>query len=74
MNCLSSIKFERLKRGVLYETAKKHNYNKLILAQHAGKREAHRNSTLTDDLAESFLMSAFHNGFLRTMKACYMIE
>ena len=25
-----------------------------------------------DDLAESFLMSVFHNGELRTMKACYM--
>ena len=25
-----------------------------------------------DDLAESFLMSVFHNGVLRTMKACYM--
>ena len=24
-----------------------------------------------DDLAESFMMSAFHNGFLRTMKANY---
>jgi tRNA(Ile)-lysidine synthase TilS/MesJ len=27
-----------------------------------------------DDLAESFLMSAFHNGFLRTMKASYNNE
>ena len=25
-----------------------------------------------DDLAESFLMSVFHNGVLRTMKACYI--
>ena len=25
-----------------------------------------------DDLAESFLMSVFHNGVLRTMKACYL--
>ena len=32
----------------------------LALAQHA------------DDLAESFVMSAFHNGRLRTMKAHYM--
>lgn len=27
-----------------------------------------------DDLAESFLMSAFHNGFLRTMKANYTVQ
>lgn len=27
-----------------------------------------------DDLAESFLMGAFHNGFLRTMKAHYTIQ
>lgn len=27
-----------------------------------------------DDLAESFLMSAFNNGFLRTMKANYVID
>lgn len=34
-------------------------YNVLALGQHL------------DDLAESFMMSAFHNGFLRTMKAAY---
>ena len=33
---------------------------RLVLAQHL------------DDLAESMLMSAFHNGRLRTMKACYV--
>ena len=27
-----------------------------------------------DDLAESFVMSAFHNGALRTMKANYTID
>lgn len=27
-----------------------------------------------DDLAESFVMSAFHNGLLRTMKANYTID
>lgn len=37
-------------------------YNKLVLAQHL------------DDLAESFLMSALHNGQIRTMKANYTIE
>lgn len=37
-------------------------YNKLVLAQHL------------DDLAESFMMSALHNGQIRTMKANYNIE
>ena len=34
----------RFKRGLLYATCRKHNYNKLVLAQHL------------DDLAESFYM------------------
>ena len=38
------------------------NYNKLVLAQHL------------DDLAESFMMSALHNGQIRTMKANYVID
>ena len=46
----------RQKRGILYSTALREGYNVLALAQHA------------DDLAESFLMSAMHNGRLRTMK------
>lgn len=46
----------RQKRGILYSTALREGYNVLALAQH------------TDDLAESFLMSAMHNGRLRTMK------
>jgi len=49
----------RMRRGVLYNAARKHNYNVLALGQHL------------DDLAESFVMSAFHNGSLRTMKAHY---
>jgi tRNA 2-thiocytidine biosynthesis protein TtcA len=49
----------RMKRGIMYSTARQHGYNVLALAQHL------------DDLAESFLMSAFHGGQLRTMKACY---
>jgi tRNA 2-thiocytidine biosynthesis protein TtcA len=64
----------RQKRGILYSTALREGYNVLALAQH------------TDDLAESFLMSAMHNGRLRTMKVtarclirprcwcCYAIE
>lgn len=52
----------RMKRGILYSTARKENYNVLALAQHL------------DDLAESFLMSAFHNGKLQTMKANYSIQ
>ena len=49
----------RMKRGIMYRTAREENYNVLALAQHL------------DDLAESFLMSAFHGGQLRTMKAHY---
>jgi len=49
----------RMKRGILYTTLRDEGYNVLALAQHL------------DDLAESFLMSAFHGGQLRTMKACY---
>ena len=52
----------RMKRGNLYTTARRNNCNKLVLAQHL------------DDLAESFLMSVMHNGFLRTMKANYKIN
>jgi tRNA 2-thiocytidine biosynthesis protein TtcA len=49
----------RMKRGIMYNTLREQGYNVLALAQHL------------DDLAESFLMSAFHGGQLRTMKACY---
>lgn len=49
----------RMRRGLMYKTARQHNYNVLALAQHL------------DDLAESFLMSAFHGGRLKTMKAHY---
>ena len=38
------------------------NYNVIALAQHL------------DDLAESFMMSAFHGGQLNTMKANYVID
>ena len=50
----------RMKRGIMYSTCREHGYNVLALAQHL------------DDLAESFLMSAFHGGQLRTMKAHYL--
>ena len=43
----------------MYTTCRREGYNVLALAQHL------------DDLAESFLMSAFHGGQLRTMKANY---
>ena len=49
----------RMRRGLMYKTARDNNYNVLALAQHL------------DDLAESFLMSAFHGGKLKTMKAHY---
>jgi tRNA 2-thiocytidine biosynthesis protein TtcA len=51
-----------MKRGVMYAAARRERYNVLALAQHL------------DDLAESFLMSAFHAGELRTMKAHYRID
>ena len=50
----------RIKRGVMYKTARDNHYNVVALAQHL------------DDLAESFLMSAFHGGKLKTMKAHYV--
>lgn len=50
----------RIKRGIMYTTARREQYNVLVLAQHL------------DDLAESFLMSAFHGGRLNTMKAHYV--
>ena len=46
----------------LYSAARREGYNVLALAQHL------------DDMAESMLMSQFHNGILRTMKACYEIK
>lgn len=49
----------RMKRGIMYATARREGYNVLALAQHL------------DDLAESFLLSVFHGGQLRTMKAHY---
>ena len=49
----------RMKRGIMYTTCRQEGYNVLALAQHL------------DDLAESLLMSIFHGGQLRTMKAHY---
>jgi len=49
----------RMKRGALYTACRTHGYNKLVLGQHL------------DDQAESFIMSAMHNGRLRVMKASY---
>jgi len=50
----------RMRRGLMYKTARTHGFNVLALAQHL------------DDLAESFLMSAFHGGQLKTMKSHYI--
>jgi tRNA 2-thiocytidine biosynthesis protein TtcA len=50
----------RMKRGIMYTTCRREGYNVLALAQHL------------DDLAESLLMSLFHGGQLRTMKAHYL--
>lgn len=50
----------RMRRGILYRVARENGYGVLALAQHL------------DDLAETFLMSAFFGGRLRTMKAHYL--
>eukprot|EP00118_Oscarella_pearsei_P017421 m.172220 g.172220 ORF g.172220 m.172220 type:complete len:899 (+) comp39084_c0_seq8:2372-5068(+) len=61
--CASICSFcSRMKRGRLYACLRREGYNVLALGQHL------------DDLAESFLMSAFHNGLLRTMKAHYTVQ
>mmetsp|Transcript_23997 Transcript_23997/g.36861 ORF Transcript_23997/g.36861 Transcript_23997/m.36861 type:complete len:139 (-) Transcript_23997:169-585(-) len=52
----------RMKRGMIYNCARREGYNVIAMGQHL------------DDLAESFVMSAFHNGNLRTMKANYTID
>lgn len=52
----------RMKRGALYSCALEQGYNKLALGQHL------------DDLAESFVMNAFHNGTLRSMRAKYVAD
>ncbi len=52
----------RMRRGVLYHCARREGYNVLALGQHF------------DDFAESFLMSMFYNGELRTMKAHYRVR
>ncbi|CEM01505.1 unnamed protein product [Vitrella brassicaformis CCMP3155] len=52
----------RLKRGLLYSCMKQHGYSVLCLGQHL------------DDVAESFVMSAFNNGTLNTMKAHYTTQ
>nr|XP_039264725.1 uncharacterized protein LOC120340516 [Styela clava] len=52
----------RMKRGRLYHCARREKWNVLAMGQHL------------DDLAESFLMSTFQNGLLRTMKANYTVK
>lgn len=52
----------RMKRGIMYTTAREQHHNVLALGQHL------------DDLVESFLMSAFHGGRLQTMKAHYVCD
>ncbi|MCU0834774.1 MAG: tRNA 2-thiocytidine biosynthesis protein TtcA [Chromatiaceae bacterium] len=49
----------RMKRGIMYRVCREQDYNVLALGQHL------------DDLAESLLLSLFHGGQLRTMKAHY---
>ncbi|XP_060817235.1 uncharacterized protein LOC132907833 [Bombus pascuorum] len=49
-------------RSQLYAIAKRHKYNVLAVGQHL------------DDLTESFFVSVFHGGKLKTMKAHYYIR
>ena len=49
-------------QDALARMKRREGYNVIALGQHL------------DDLAESFLMSVFHNGVLRTMKANYTID
>lgn len=49
----------RMRRGLLYGAARREGYGVLALAQHL------------DDAAETFLMSIFYGGKLRTMQAHY---
>ncbi len=50
----------RMRRGILYRVAREQGCNVLALAQHL------------DDFAETFMMSVFFGGKLRTMQAHYM--
>jgi len=52
----------RMKRGRIYACARREGYNVIAMGHHL------------DDIAESFMMSVFHNGLLRTMKASYTIR
>eukprot|EP01103_Thecamoeba_quadrilineata_P015083 TRINITY_DN4658_c0_g2_i1.p1 TRINITY_DN4658_c0_g2~~TRINITY_DN4658_c0_g2_i1.p1 ORF type:complete len:974 (+),score=172.47 TRINITY_DN4658_c0_g2_i1:1-2922(+) len=62
-NCDSICSFcSRMKRGTLYSFARANGWNVLAIGQHL------------DDMVESFLMSAFHNGLLRSMKAHYTVK
>ncbi|XP_065179640.1 uncharacterized protein LOC135810102 [Sycon ciliatum] len=61
--CTSICSFcSRMKRGRLYAAMRREGYNVLAMGQHL------------DDLTESFMMSCFHNGLLRTMKANYTVQ
>ena len=61
--CTSICAFcSRMKRGRLYAAARREGFIVLAMGQHL------------DDLSESFLMSVFHNGRLRTMKANYTVK
>jgi tRNA 2-thiocytidine biosynthesis protein TtcA len=50
----------RIKRGLMYQVARREGYNVLALGQHL------------DDLSESLMMSMCHNGKIQTMKAHYI--
>ncbi len=50
----------RIKRGLMYQVARREGYNVLALGHHL------------DDLAESLMMSMCHNGKIQTMKAHYI--
>lgn len=52
----------RIRRGIIYQTAREKGYNVVALAQHA------------DDILISFLMSIMFEGKLQTMKSHYTVD
>lgn len=52
----------RMRRGLLYKTAREQGFNVIVLAQHL------------DDIVESFYLSLWYGGKLHTMKGHYRID
>ena len=52
----------RVKKGMIYNCARREGYNVVAMAHHL------------DDMADHFVLSMLHNGSLRTLKANYTID